>query len=53
MSDVAPTQDHDRLEWRLLEFLDSYCRDHSLTLREAAEWFDESFRTDEPSVCGS
>jgi hypothetical protein len=53
MLDVSHPQDHERLKRRLLEFLDRYCRDRSLTLHEAAEWFDESFRADEPSGCGS
>ena len=51
MSSATPIDDADALEERLLEFLDRYCRDRSLTLREAVEWFDDSFDQDEPPAC--
>jgi hypothetical protein len=51
MSYAIRMDDADALEERLLEFLDRYCRDRSLTLREAVEWFDDSFDRDEPTAC--
>jgi hypothetical protein len=51
MSYASRVDEAGALEERLLEFLDRYCRDRSLTLREAAEWFDDSFEQDEPPAC--